>query len=379
MTIADLSAGQLGHIALHKAIRGRLASVREYGAVGDGVTDDTTAIQAAIDSGMVYLPRGIYKVGSLNFTKARGLIVDGEHKTGSVLLLSTDGAVGLDMLGANAVRISNLTIRGDVNNPPNVGVFLGRSTQSNGGECYFDNIIFDGVYGLGCIANHSSELNTYTNIRMQLYQSPGMQFAYYFSGLNDWDITSQFATNADVASMCSSWLSRLVVMCPANSEMVPFWLGHKANGFYLGDSYFYAATAPCVVRMTGEQHISTVFRGLFVEGTPDDFLHLAPEVVASSLEFDRVSCSAATRSPIYAEDGASVDNLSIVCCRMTPAYMRFYDLNRADIRYWAANPGEIGGIEVARNLRYSNIIANRGGVTIGGLSVGNTVVNPYEA
>lgn len=39
-------------------------SVKDFGAVGDGVTDDTAAIQAALDSGAkkVYVPNGTYKV-----------------------------------------------------------------------------------------------------------------------------------------------------------------------------------------------------------------------------------------------------------------------------------------------------------------------------
>ena len=47
-------------------------SVKDFGAVGDGVTDDTAAIQAAIDSfpangGTIYLPIGTYLISTLNF------------------------------------------------------------------------------------------------------------------------------------------------------------------------------------------------------------------------------------------------------------------------------------------------------------------------
>jgi Pectate lyase superfamily protein len=50
------------------------ASVKQFGAAGDGVTDDTAAIQAAIDAtsaaggGMVFFPAGVYVISaSINF------------------------------------------------------------------------------------------------------------------------------------------------------------------------------------------------------------------------------------------------------------------------------------------------------------------------
>ena len=51
-------------------------SVKDFGAVGDGVTDDTAAIQAALDSGAegVYIPGGTYKITA-------SLVVDGNTGT----------------------------------------------------------------------------------------------------------------------------------------------------------------------------------------------------------------------------------------------------------------------------------------------------------
>lgn len=50
------------------SLTGQVANVREFGAVGDGATDDTAAIQAAIDTGFkVLVPDGTYNVTGLVF------------------------------------------------------------------------------------------------------------------------------------------------------------------------------------------------------------------------------------------------------------------------------------------------------------------------
>ena len=66
---------QTGTGAVNRAINLKLAeqvSVKDFGAVGDGITNDTTAIQAAIDTlnsnggGTLNVPTGTYLIDTIN-------------------------------------------------------------------------------------------------------------------------------------------------------------------------------------------------------------------------------------------------------------------------------------------------------------------------
>ena len=62
-------------------------NVRDFGAVGDGVANDTRAIQAAIDAGgTVYFPSGAYRTGTLYLRSDGGLLLDDT----ATLIASTD-------------------------------------------------------------------------------------------------------------------------------------------------------------------------------------------------------------------------------------------------------------------------------------------------
>ena len=64
-------------------------NVRDFGAVGDGIANDTAAIQKAIDAGgTVYIPGGIYRTGTLRLRSKGGL----EMAPEAVLLASPDPA-----------------------------------------------------------------------------------------------------------------------------------------------------------------------------------------------------------------------------------------------------------------------------------------------
>lgn len=88
-------AGDSGHITDHNRIHARVSgvvSVKEppYSAAGDGVTDDSAAIQAAVDAvtaaggGVLFFPRGTYKTGEI-FVDTSNITFLGEGMTVSVI------------------------------------------------------------------------------------------------------------------------------------------------------------------------------------------------------------------------------------------------------------------------------------------------------
>ena len=90
-TINGSSVLGSGNLTLTASIPFDVVFPESYGAVGDGTTDDTTAIQNAIDSGFpVWLSAKTYKVTTLTVTSNRTLIGEGYN---SVLYTTSNAAI----------------------------------------------------------------------------------------------------------------------------------------------------------------------------------------------------------------------------------------------------------------------------------------------
>ena len=98
-------------------------NVRDFGAKGDGKTNDSVAIQSAIDKagqveGVVYFPSGKYICGGLKMHPHTTLLGDAQwifrtEQHGAVLILdSAERDCMIDITGAFGARIKGLTLEG---------------------------------------------------------------------------------------------------------------------------------------------------------------------------------------------------------------------------------------------------------------------------
>lgn len=138
-----------------------LVNVLDFGAKGDGVADDTGAIQAAIASakgGTVFLPRGVYRHTGLTITTPVRLEGSGWDFSGTVLqntsltrpAISITSKLGY-MTGAT---LTNLLLRGNKETPGSnsPGVYV-----RNEGNLLLDRVYVYGTAGAGLfLEGHTS-------------------------------------------------------------------------------------------------------------------------------------------------------------------------------------------------------------------------------
>ena len=140
------------NIAQNAVANGLGVSVMNYGAVADGVTDSTVAIQNAITSNtFVTLPPGRFLVNSLTATNA--VTIRGAGKSATALVFNPS-ATGWCINGqSNTVEIEDLTLDGGLtstqssvsNNLNRNGIFLCVTNKDSGVE----NCVIRGFAGIG--------------------------------------------------------------------------------------------------------------------------------------------------------------------------------------------------------------------------------------
>jgi len=137
-------------------------SVKDFGAKGDGVTDDTAAIQAAIDAAYtrynktVFVPNGIYKLtGRLTITQGVMIACEGSQGSneayGTVFKHYSNGSCfrwdgsGAQFTGTGGGLLNCLIVKANGYSGGNAIEVVNQSDTNRCGEMVFHNIL---AYGL---------------------------------------------------------------------------------------------------------------------------------------------------------------------------------------------------------------------------------------
>lgn len=165
-SVADLSGGGAGL---------GWFDVTAYGATGDGTTDDTAAIQSAIDAaaasnngGVVYFPPGIYIVG--------GALQDASYSNCQLRLpalsLTAAEQLSIEFRGAYAPP-NSIAVGATITMPTNHSIIKGTLNSGSGGKL---------IGGQGATGGFTNILARMTNITVRMPSNPVLT-AVDFSGM----------------------------------------------------------------------------------------------------------------------------------------------------------------------------------------------------
>lgn len=156
-------------VPLLKHVR-KVISIADVGAIGDGIADDASAVQAAIDmasnaGGVVYVPEGTFLVGQTIRLKAN-VTVEG-HSPGSSIILAANAAQ--DIFSGSDLRIlkiKNLTLKGrGQSSGTGRGLVVAHSTLATANNI-FENLNITDTGGDGLVIT-SPITNYLSNIRIE--------------------------------------------------------------------------------------------------------------------------------------------------------------------------------------------------------------------
>lgn len=164
-----------------------LANVKDYGATGDGVTDDRVAIQAAIDDaiavglGGIFFPQGTYNVSlaGLTVTAPAGFHIKGQGEASVVQFLAEDqgGAARTLLLltGGSEVFVSTLVLNGNKANVTNAAVTSRLLEVNNMTDVVVDRVLMQNSTGRAATAGIATRL-AFTSCMVSANDNSGLFF-----------------------------------------------------------------------------------------------------------------------------------------------------------------------------------------------------------
>lgn len=135
-----------------------------FGAAGDGVTDDTAAFIAAINSanGVIFIPKGTYIISQTLFIN-RSMTIQGESRYDTKIKYTGEGYLFDVSTNANEVaKITNFAISSDSDNycvKCEIENHWGSSVTIDNVDIFGFSIVFDFVSAFGCMIQNTRILS----------------------------------------------------------------------------------------------------------------------------------------------------------------------------------------------------------------------------
>ena len=167
-------------------------NAKSYGAIGDGITDDTVNIQktitaAAVLSGTVFLPAGTYLISNNLLLQSNVNIAGDSQETVTILCSQSSQYHVLFATSKTNISISGLTINGNANGSSPLGgasaVNLVSCSQITVNNVTAHDVFDSGVWGENC-NNVLVTNSTFTNCgRSYSAENDGIAFVYLTSNI----------------------------------------------------------------------------------------------------------------------------------------------------------------------------------------------------
>ena len=272
-----------------------MQNVKKYGAVGDGITDDTVAIQATVDAcpalgGGVYFPPGTFRI-TAPIELREGITVVGSGRTGTKIVDDNDDDALVAYGLAENITISDMYIRDEL------------GTRTQGAAINFD--IGGACWNIQRVQTHGF----YNSIRSAGIMCCTMQDVVMAHSVSDGFYTDGTCNALNLTNVYANVAGGhgFNILSPVYSS-----LHTCACDLCVGDAYHFRTTAPAaegatMLALTACGAESNTGHALYVEngvgvvaaacyfmGCSDDFIYLSG-TINSSL----TGISAVAIAPLY--------------------------------------------------------------------------------